>query len=369
MKIPLVDLKIQYKNNKYAFDSAIRDCINNCQFIGGKANENFALAFAEFCGGGYVSLCGNGTDALYLAIRCLLGQGNGTGEIITVSHTFIATTEAITMAGYKPVFVDIVPDTCLMDVSAIEEKITSNTKGIIPVHLYGQLVAMDKLMAVAQKHHLIVIEDAAQAHGAKYLDKGPGMWGDAATFSFFPGKNLGAWGDGGAVFTRNKTLSKQITATANHGRTEKYIHDIEGTNSRLDGLQASILLEKLKHLPRWNEMRREAAHVYESLISETAGISIIKKAENNEHVYHLFAVEVENRDTVLKNMQQKGIGVGIHYPLPLHMQPAYAHLNISGDSLPVTQKKAERLLSLPIYPELSHEQINYVVDMLKKSIV
>lgn len=362
--IPLVDLKAQYLSYKEEFDTTLRQCVENCQFIGGDDHNQFSQEFAEFCGGGYTALCGNGTDALYLALRCLLGKGDNTSEVITVSHTFIATAEAITMAGYKPVFVDIDPDTSLMDVSQIENRITSSTRAIMPVHLYGQMVPMDQLMEIAEKYNLIVIEDAAQAHGASCLGKGPGMWGNAAAFSFYPGKNLGAWGDGGAVFTRDKALAEKMNMIANHGRKSKYFHDIEGINSRLDGLQASILRVKLQYLREWNHLRRQAAAMYHKLLEPVKTVKLPHTLEGNEPVYHLFVIEVDNRDEILEKLHSKGIGAGIHYPVPLHMQPAYAYLQISPDALPITKAKAQRIISLPIYPEISDEQITYVVKSL-----
>lgn len=368
MKIPLVNLKAQYLSYKQEFDETVERVIAGCNFIQGAEHDAFKKEFAEFCGGGYVSLCGNGTDALYLAIRGILGLGDSKSEIITVSHTFIATAEAITMAGYRPVFADIDPKTCLMDVSKLEPLITPRTKAIIPVHLYGQMVQMDCLKDLAEKFNLIVIEDAAQAHGALYQGKGPGLWGDAAIFSFYPGKNLGAWGDGGAVLTQNKELSERISMIGNHGRKTKYIHQTEGINSRLDGLQAAILRVKLKYLHEWNKKRKTAAQLYRSLLEKQDRITLHTVAENSEHVYHLFVVDIKNRDSVMETMQSRGIGVGIHYPVPLHMQPAYEYLNICPEDLPVTKQKAGRILSLPIYPEISQEEVTYVAETLIESV-
>ncbi|CAN2044502.1 Pleiotropic regulatory protein [Candidatus Magnetomoraceae bacterium gMMP-1] len=369
MHIPLVDLKAQYLAHKQEFDQTLSQSIANSQFIGGPDHKQFSHEFAEFCGGGYVSLCGNGTDALYLTIKSLLGPGDNQGEIITVSHTFIATAEAITMAGYKPVFVDIDPKTCLMDVSQIENKINSLTRCILPVHLYGQMVPMNRVMDIARKFNLVVIEDAAQAHGASYLNKKPGQWGHAAAFSFYPGKNLGAWGDGGAIFTQDKKLSEHITMLANHGRKSKYTHEYEGINSRLDGLQASVLRVKLRYLNKWNRKRRKVAEKYYSLLKNQDRIKFHKGGDNGEHVYHLFVIEVNNnQDRLVEKMRVKGVGVGIHYPVPLHIQPAYAYLEIPSNALPVTRQKAEHIVSLPIYPEISNEQVQYVVDTLIECI-
>lgn len=365
-KIPLVDLHSQYIAYKDEFDRALAGCLEACSFIGGPDHKAFAQEFAEFCGGGYVALCGNGTDALSLAIVELLGKGDGSGEIITVSHTFIATAEAITQAGYRPVFVDIEPDTCLMDVSLIENDITPRTKALLPVHLYGQMVPMDCLMGIAKRHDLPVIEDAAQAHGADWMGKRPGQWGEVACFSFYPGKNLGAWGDGGAIFTRNKPLAERIQMRLDHGRRAKYEHEFEGMNSRLDGLQAAILRVKLTHLSKWNKARRQVASWYDELLDGVESIQRPVTRSEAEHVFHLYVIRLEQRDKWLEALKQAGIGAGVHYPIPLHEQPAYRYLHIAPDSLPVTHEVAQRILSLPIFPEMTYEQVHRVVDAFLK---
>ncbi|MDP6175922.1 MAG: DegT/DnrJ/EryC1/StrS family aminotransferase, partial [Rhodospirillales bacterium] len=258
-RIPLVDLQAQYLAHKQEFDAAIAGCLARASFIGGHDHEAFAGEFADWCGGGHVALLGNGTQALEFVLRELFGPGDGVGKIITVSHSFIATGEAIVNAGYRPVFVDVDPRTCLMDVATLEAAIRPDTRAIVPVHLYGQMVEMDKVMSVARHHGLKVVEDAAQAHGAGWQGKHPGEWGDAACFSFYPGKNLGAWGDGGAVFTRDADLAARIARYADHGREDKYRHPWPGTNSRLDGIQAAVLRVKLRHLEAWNGARRDVA--------------------------------------------------------------------------------------------------------------
>ncbi len=363
-KIPLVDLHAQYLAYQTEFDEAISRCLASTSFIGGPDHKAFTQEFANFCGGGYVALCGNGTDALYLTLLELLGKGDGTGEVITVSHTFIATAEAISLAGYRPVFVDIDSETYEMDISQLEPAITSKTKAILPVHLYGQMVPMDQLMDIAHRHHLVVIEDAAQAHGATWQGKGPGQWGDAACFSFYPGKNLGAWGDGGAVFTRDPNLASRIQMRANHGRTEKYEHAFEGVNSRLDGLQAAILRVKLRYLSQWNQARRQIAQWYDELLTGLPGVQIPVIAKEAESVFHLYVIQIDRRDQVLEELQKNGIGAGIHYPLPLHEQPAYAYLGLTPEALPVTHRIAQRILSLPIYPEMTNSQVQTVVEQL-----
>ncbi len=337
-------------------------------FVGGPDHEAFAQEFAEFCGDGHVVLCGNGTDALYLTLTELLGPGDGHGEVITVSYTFIASAEAISLAGYRPVFVDVSPGTCLMDVFVIEEAITSRTKAILPVHLYGQMVPMDRVMEVAQRYDLPVIEDAAQAHGATWKGKGPGQWGDAACFSFYPGKNLGAWGDGGAVFTRNNKLLEHIQMRANHGRKAKHEHEFIGVNSRLDGLQAAILRVKLRYLTEWNRKRREVAAWYDELLRGLEGVELPAVADGAEHVFHLYVIQLNNRDRVLSQLREHGVGAGIHYPMPVHEQPAYAHLGIAPEALPVTHALARRVLSLPVYPEMTLEQVETVVALLREHV-
>lgn len=366
--IPLVDLYAQYLAYKDQFDEALSRCLGTSGFVGGPDHKAFAEEFAKFCGGGHVALCGNGTDALHLAIVEILSHGDGTREIITVSHTFIATAEAITRAGYLPVFVDIDPSTYLMDVSLVEGAISPRTKAILPVHLYGQMVAMDRLMGIARRHNLPVIEDAAQAHGATWLRKGPGQWGDAACFSFYPGKNLGAWGDGGAVFTRDRAVAERIRMRANHGRRSKYCYEFEGINSRLDGLQAAILRVKLRHLHEWNEARRRVATWYDELLSDLVDIQRPMIADGAEHVFHLYVVQVDDRDRILHRLREQGVGAGVHYPVPVHEQPAYAHLAIAPEALPATHAVARRALSLPIYPEMTWSQAERVAAVLRGEV-
>jgi dTDP-4-amino-4,6-dideoxygalactose transaminase len=361
-------LYAQYLAYRVEFDEAISRCLATSSFIGGPDHVVFAQEFADFCGGGHVALCGNGTDALHLTLAEILGRGDDTGEVITVSHTFIATTEAIALAGYRPVFVDVDPHTCLMDVSALEAAITPRTRALMPVHLYGQMVPMDHIMAIARRHKLPVIEDAAQAHGATWQGKGPGQWAQAACFSFYPGKNLGAWGDGGAVFTRDKDLADRIRMRANHGRTAKYEHEFEGINSRLDGLQAAILRVKLRHLARWNAARRQVAQWYDELLEGALHIQRPVTHPAAEHVFHLYVVQVEDRDRVLGRLRQRGIGAGVHYPIPLHEQPAYRPLGLAPEALPQTHRVAQRVLSLPIFPEMTREQVQIVCQALLECV-
>ncbi len=367
--IPLVDLKAQYHAYKSEFDAALTACLERTSFVGGPDYTELQNGFAKWCGGGHVALVGNGTDALQLALFELLGQGDGTGEVITVSHTFIATAEAITAAGYKPVFVDIEADTYLMDLDKVETAINPNTRAIIPVHIYGQMVPMDRLMTIAKLHSLVVLEDAAQAHGASWKGKKPGEWGDAACFSFYPGKNLGAWGDAGAVFSRDKDLIERIRMRSNHGRVNKYLHDKEGMNSRLDGLQAAILMVKLGYIDKWNMVRRNIATWYDELLAGQETIQLPVKLDEAEHVFHLYVVQVPNRDRVQHTLKQFGVNTGVHYPVPLHQQPAYRYLGYKSDDLPRTTEAAQHVLSLPIYPELSREQAVRVANGLIAAVV
>ena len=366
--IPLVDLRAQYLAHREELDAALAGCVENSWFIGGPDHEAFAGEFADWCGGGHVALVGNGTHALEFALRELLGPGDGLGEVITVSHSFIATGEAIVNAGYRPVFVDVDPRTCLMDVAALEAAIRPDTRAIVPVHLYGQMVEMDKVMSVARHHGLKVIEDAAQAHGAGWQGKGPGQWGDAACFSFYPGKNLGAWGDGGAVFTRDADLAGRIARYADHGREDKYRHDIAGTNSRLDGLQAAVLRVKLRHLGQWNDARRNAAAWYDELLEGEDAVERIEIREDAVHVRHLYVVQIDDRDRVLAALKEKGVHAGVHYPVPLHEQPVFSELGHASEDFPVTSRAARRVLSLPLYPELERSDAERVVSTLKEAL-
>ena len=366
--IPLVDLRAQYLAHREELDAALAGCVENARFVGGPDHEAFAGEFADWCGGGHVALVGNGTHALEFALRELLGPGDGLGEVITVSHSFIATGEAIVNAGYYPIFVDVDPRTCLMDVAALETAIKPDTRAIVPVHLYGQMAEMDKVMSVAKHHGLKVIEDAAQAHGAGWQGKRPGEWGDAACFSFYPGKNLGAWGDGGAVFTRDADLAARIARYADHGREDKYRHPWPGTNSRLDGLQAAVLRVKLRHLDAWNETRRQVASWYDELLEGEEAVERIKSCEDAIHSRHLYVVQVDDRDRVLATLKKKGIHAGVHYPVPLHEQPVFSGLGYALDDLPITATVARRVLSLPLYSELGRADVERVVSTLKEAL-
>lgn len=356
--IPLVGLFDQYQTIKPEIDAAIQNIITNSAFVGGQEVRNFENDFASYCEAKACVGVGNGTDALYLTLRAL-GVGPG-DEVITVAHTFIATSEAISMTGATPIFIDVKEDTMLMDPAQIQPAITSRTKAIVPVHLYGQSCDMDAIMEIARKHGLKVVEDAAQAHGGRWRGQRVGSIGDAATFSFYPGKNLGAFGDAGAVVSQDEDLIEYIRMVANHGRLEKYTHKMEGVNSRLDSLQAAILRVKLRYLDEWNSKRRQIADAYMEQLTHP-GIIAPTVHKHAEAVWHLFVVRVGERERLQSVLKEEGIATGIHYPVPLHLQPAYEHRR-SEFELPTTERAAREVLSLPMYPELKQEQIEAVCN-------
>lgn len=363
--IPFVDLKAQYDSIKDEIDEAIQNVINNTSFIMGEELKKFEEEFAQFCDVKYAIGVANGSDALILALRaCGIGEGD---EVITIPHTFIATAEAISNVVGKVIFVDIDPKTYTIDVSKIEEKINKRTKAIIPVHLYGQSANMDPIMRLAKKYDLKVIEDAAQAHGAEYKGKKVGSIGDVGCFSFYPGKNLGAYGDAGMITTNNEEISKKLRLLRNHGRvTKKYEHEIEGYSSRLDNLQAAILRVKLKYLNKWNAMRRKNAEKYNELLGNIGEITTPYEADYAKHVYHLYVIRVKNgRDKLREELKSKGVATGIHYPIPLHLQPAYSYLGYKRGGFPVTEKASQEILSLPMFAELNGGQIEEIVKIIK----
>ena len=357
-KIPLVGLFDQYQTIKPEIDAAIQNIITNSSFVGGAEVRSFENDFAAYCDAKACVGVGNGTDALYLALRALgIGPGD---EVITVAHTFIATSEAISMTGATPIFIDVLEDTMLMDPALIEPAITPQTKAIVPVHLYGQSCDMDAIMEIARKHDLKVVEDAAQAHGGRWRGQRVGSIGDAATFSFYPGKNLGAFGDAGAVVSQDEDFIEHVRMLANHGRLEKYTHKMEGVNSRLDSLQAAILRVKLQYLDEWNARRRQVADAYLEQLTQS-GIAMPVVNANAETVWHLFVIRVTEREQLQSFLKERGIATGIHYPVPLHLQPAYEHRRSSFD-LPATERAAQEVMSLPMYAELKQNQIEAVCD-------
>ncbi len=366
MEIPFVDLKAQYESIKGEIDKAIADVISSSAFIGGPFVKAFESAFAAFCGARHCIGVGNGTDAIFLTLKAMeIGRGD---EVITAANSFIATSEAITMTGARVVFCDIRPDTCNIDPESIEGKITKNTKAVIPVHLYGHPADMDPILEIARKHGLKVIEDAAQAHGAAYKGKTIGTLADAACFSFYPGKNLGAYGDGGAIVTSDETLAVKSRMLANHGRVEKYDHKIEGVNSRLDGLQAAILKAKLPHLAGWTESRRENARVYNELLKGIPGLQTPIEVENARAVYHLYVVRVKNgvRSPLQEHLKNKGVSTGIHYPIALPALSAYSYLNHRDGDFPEAISASREILSLPMFPELGQVRIEFISEKIKE---
>jgi dTDP-4-amino-4,6-dideoxygalactose transaminase len=366
LNIPFVDLKAQFKSIEPEIRAAIDSVLDQTAFIGGKNLSGFEEAFAEFCGTRYAVGVSNGTDALFLALRaCGIGAGD---EVITVPNTFIATTEAISMVGAKVRFVDVDERTQNMDPAKLAEAIGPNTKAIIPVYLFGRPTDMDPILEIAAKHNLKVIGDAAQAHGSRYKGKAIASLTDVTCFSFYPGKNLGAYGDAGAIATDNEEIAKLVGKLRNHGRAEKYTHDIEGYNCRMDGLQAAILTVKLPHLAQWGANRRAAAAKYNTLLADVAGVVTPPSDADYESVYHLYVVRVQNRDAVQQALRDAGVSSGVHYPIPLHLQPAYAHLGLGAGSFPVSEILADEILSLPVFPEITDEQIEYVAKSLTAAV-
>lgn len=363
MMIPLVDLKVQYNSIKPEIDNAIQRVLDSTSFIMGEELESFEEEFALFCNTKYAIGVANGSDALILAlIACGINKED---EVITVPNTFIATTEAITHIGGKIVFIDINPKTYTIDVSKIEEKISNKTKAIIPVHLYGQTADMYPIIELAQKYNLKIIEDAAQAHGAEYKGEKVGSIGDVACFSFYPGKNLGAYGDAGMITTNSEEIAQKVKLLRNHGRiTKKYEHEIEGYSSRLDNLQAAILRVKLKYLNKWNGTRRKNARKYNELLNNIGGIITPYEADYAKHVYHLYVIRTEDRDRLREELKSNGVTTGIHYPIPLHLQPAYNYLGYKEGDFPITEECSQKILSLPMYAELSEDQIVEIVNLI-----
>jgi len=364
MQIPFIDLYRQYLTIKSEIDQAIAAVIQESAYIGGKYCQAFEKAFAEYLGVKHCIGVANGTEALTISLK-MLGIGPG-DEVITVANTFIATAEAITNAGASVVFVDNEPDYYTIDVKALESKISTKTKAIIPVHLHGHPANMDEILKIARKYNLFVIEDAAQAHGAEYHQVRIGNFGIAATFSFYPGKNLGAYGDGGAIVTNNDELAVKVRMYANHGRVAKYDHQFEGVNSRLDGLQAAILTVKLRHLEEWIATRRQIAALYRQHLQDVNQVVLPKEQPGVRHVYHLFVIRAQRRDELRAFLTAKGIGTGIHYPIALPNLQAYAYLKHKPEDFPIATRYQAEQLSLPIYPELSEDQIAYICEQIRQ---
>ena len=366
MRVPFLDLKIQYASIRDEIAVALQQVLDNTAFAGGPFVEKFEKDFASFCKCGFAMGVGSGTTALWMALSGLgIGQGD---EVITTPNTFIATAEAISLCGAKPVFVDIDEQTYDMNLDLLEDAITPKTKAVIPVHLYGQMVDMDRVMRIARAYGLVVVEDACQAHGAEYNGQRAGSIGDAGSFSFYPGKNLGAYGEAGAVVTNDAELAEKIRVLRDHGQTRKYYHSMIGWNARMDGFQGAVLSVKLKHLPAWNDARKRNARLYDELLADADEIITPVEVDRAGHVYHVYAIRTKDRDALINYLAKKNVYCGIHYPMPIHLQNAYSFLGKGKGSFPVAEKCAEQLVSLPMFPELSEEQIEYVVHETKHYI-
>ncbi len=362
--IPLVNLKRQIEQHYAEFEQSFKNVAEKTDFVGGAAVGELEKAFAQYCQAKHCVGVGNGTDALYLIFKALgLKPGD---EVITTAMSFIATAEILSPLGIKVVFADIDPETYTLDPEKVRPLINKNTKALLPVHLYGQPADLSGLQKLADEHGLLLIEDAAQAHGAEFEGKRIGSLGVAAGFSFYPGKNLGAFGDGGAITTNDAELAEKIRMLANHGRLTKYEHAIEGVNSRLDTFHAGILLTKLKYLDGWNTARRQWAALYHELLADIPEITLPKVAGNRTHVYHLYVIQTARRDELLEFLHKEGIFAGIHYPVPLHLQPAFQHLGHKTGDFPAAEKLGRECLSLPIFPELLEDEVRIVAEAVRR---
>jgi dTDP-4-amino-4,6-dideoxygalactose transaminase len=360
MNVPFVDLKAQYASIKSEVGPAMNEVLEACSFIMGPQVTRFEEEFARFTDSRYCIGVESGTAALKLALEAIgIGPGD---EVILPANTYIASAIAVSAVGATPVFVEA-DDYYLIDAGAIEGAITPRTKAIMPVHLYGQIVPMQPILDLAHRHGLRVIEDASQSHGARWEGRRAGSIGDVGCFSFYPGKNLGCYGDGGAVVTNDEAVAERVRLLRDFGQKRKYEHEIKGDNCRLDSIQAAVLSVKLRHIDGWNARRLANAKEYDRLLT-AAGFDAPKRLTDEGHVYHLYVVEVEDRADVMKRLSELGVQSGIHYPIPIHLQKAYAELGVPRGAFPRTERSADRILSLPMFPELTGEQIAYVVDSL-----
>ena len=366
MKVPFLDLKAHHEPLRDEIAAAMTEVIDGNAFAGGPFVESFEHEFSTYCDTQAAVGVGSGTEALWLSLLAL-GVGSG-DEVITVPNTFIATAEAISFTGARPVFVDVEAASYNLDPERLASAISPRTKAIIPVHLFGQTADMDPILTVAEEHGIPVVEDAAQAHGAAYRKRRAGSMGRVGCFSFYPGKNLGAWGEAGAVVTSDRDVAERVRQRRDHGQPKKYVHDVIGWNSRMDGLQAAVLSVKLRHLENANERRRDVAERYDDRLANVSGVICPALADHRVHVYHLYVVRVLNRDRILKAMANRGIACGIHYPIPLHFQEAYQWLGHEEGDFPVAEQCAREFISLPMYPELTAEQVDYVADTLREVV-
>jgi len=380
MKVPFLDLKAQYESIRGEIQTAINQVLENAAFAGGPFVAQFEKQFAEFCGCKHAIGVGSGTDALWLSLLALgIGEGD---EVITVPNTFIATAEAISFCGATPVFVDIEEQTYNMDPNKLEDFLKKRVgacgaaprhrsrslrpRAVIPVHLFGQPTDMDPILELSRRYDLSVIEDACQAHGAKYKGRNAGTIGDAGCFSFYPGKNLGAYGEAGAIVTNDDALAEKVRMLRDHGQAKKYYHNRIGWNARMDGIQGAVLGVKLKHLPSWNEARRQHARRYNELLAEIDAIHTPIESSYAKHIYHVYAIRGPRRDALISYLGERGISSGIHYPVPLHLQRAYSSLGLDNGGYPAAERCCGDFVSLPMYPELTNEQIIYVAEEIKR---
>ena len=366
MKVPLVDLAAQHQDIADEIAPQLQEVLESGAFIGGPAVAEFEREYAEFVGVDHVVGVGNGTDALELALRATdVGPGD---EVIIPANTFIATAEAVSRIGAQPVLVDVDPDYLLIEPLLVEKAITPQTKAIVPVHLYGQTAPMEKLLDLADAHDVAIVEDAAQAQGATRSGRPAGGFGVVSATSFYPGKNLGAAGDAGAVLTNDPGIAARVRTIAAHGSDRKYVHDLVGFNSRLDTVQAVVLRAKLRRLSRWNDLRRHAAARYGELLADVPGVRLPVTDPVNDDVWHLYVVQVDERDRVLAKLQADGIGAGIHYPTPVHLTGAYASLGHQVGDYPVSEAAAGRILSLPLYPHIARRQQQQVAASISSAV-
>ncbi|HXM29234.1 MAG TPA: DegT/DnrJ/EryC1/StrS family aminotransferase [Chthoniobacterales bacterium] len=367
MKVPFLDLKSHHAPMLDEINGAIREVVESSAFAGGPFVERFEEDFAAYCNASHAVGVGSGTDALWLVLLAL-GVGPG-DEVITVPNTFMATAEAITYCGARPVFVDVDERTYTMDPTMVEKAITPRTKAIIPVHLFGQPADMDPIAELARRHGLFVVEDAAQAHGAEYNGRRVGTLADAACFSFYPGKNLGAFGEAGAVVTNNPELQDKIRILRDHGQARKYHHTLVGWNCRMDGIQAAILRIKLGYLEKGNLLRRAHACRYDHAFEDVETVAIPTHAAYARHVYHIYAIRVQDRDHIMQCFAEEGIGCGVHYPIPIHLQDAYRGLGYEQGVFPVAERCAKEFVSLPMFPELTEHQLETVIQGVKNAVI
>ena len=362
MKVPFVDLRAQYLAHREEFDAALASVIEKTAFVGGEFVSRFEREYASAYGVKHCISCANGTDAIYIALR-MLGIGEG-DEVVTTAASWISTSETISQTGARPVFVDV-DDYYLIDVGQIERAITPRTRAIIPVHLYGQAAPMGEIEAICKRHNLRLIEDCAQAHFAESGGRRVGTIGDAGTFSFYPGKNLGAWGDAGAIITNDDSLARSCRAYANHGALVKHEHEMEGVNSRMDGLQAALLSAKLPHLSAWTDNRRRIAAEYDDGLAGVGDLVLPTVREDATHVFHLYVVRTAERDELRDFLADRGIATAVHYPTALPLLPAYKYLGLSAAQFPVAASNQGRILSLPIFPEMDAGSVTYVITAVR----